>query len=329
MPSQPETVNDTVLYQLRNFYGDQNITVRMLDGATLDIWGPVFINGNPLATIGSLPIATQAEALAGTDNTKVMTPLRVREAGDARYMLLGSGGLTQEQIEDIVAALFAAGTHTNVTVTYNDATPSLSLAASGGGGITDGDKGEITVTGGVWTIDNLVVTAAKIANDTITATQIAADAIGSSELANNAVDTNAIANSAVTNTKLANMNNFTLKGNNTGSPAPPTDLIAADVKSLLALNNVTNTSDANKPVSTAQQTALNLKADTTYVDTGDTASKARANHTGSQDISTITGLQTDLDTRVASTTIDILWTGNQAAYDALGTWPSTTMYVIT
>ena len=35
---------------------------------------------------------------------------------------------------------------------------------------------------------------------------------------------------------------------------------AAELKTDLSLNNVDNTSDANKPVSTAQQTALNLKA---------------------------------------------------------------------
>lgn len=51
----------------------------------------------------------------------------------------------------------------------------------------------------------------------------------------------------------------TLKGNNTGSSAAPTDLTAAQVKTLLSLNNVDNTSDANKPVSTATQTALDLK----------------------------------------------------------------------
>ena len=38
----------------------------------------------------------------------------------------------------------------------------------------------------------------------------------------------------------------------------PTGLVKADV----GLGNVDNTSDANKPVSTAQQTALNLKQDT-------------------------------------------------------------------
>lgn len=40
------------------------------------------------------------------------------------------------------------------------------------------------------------------------------------------------------------------------------DADAAAVKATLALDNVTNTSDANKPVSTAQQTALNLKSNT-------------------------------------------------------------------
>lgn len=35
----------------------------------------------------------------------------------------------------------------------------------------------------------------------------------------------------------------------------------AEVKSLLGISNVNNTSDANKPVSTAQQAALNLKLD--------------------------------------------------------------------
>lgn len=46
--------------------------------------------------------------------------------------------VTAEQIQDIVAAMFAAGTHTNVTVTYDDNTGSLSISASGGGAtVTD------------------------------------------------------------------------------------------------------------------------------------------------------------------------------------------------
>lgn len=45
-----------------------------------------------------------------------------------------------------------------------------------------------------------------------------------------------------------------------GAGVPAVMETAAQVKTRLSLNNVDNTSDANKPVSTAQQTALDLKA---------------------------------------------------------------------
>lgn len=89
--------------------------------------------------------------------------------------------------------------------------------------IPDGDKGDLTVagSGSVWTIDADVVTNAKLAN-------VAAS---------------------------------TLKGRVTAGTGDPEDLTVGQVRTLLSINNVDNTSDANKPVSTAQQAALNLKAD--------------------------------------------------------------------
>lgn len=62
--------------------------------------------------------------------------------------------LTTEQVQDIIGALFQAGTHTNITVTYDDASNSISLAATGGGGGLTQEQAEdivanlVAVTGG-------------------------------------------------------------------------------------------------------------------------------------------------------------------------------------
>jgi hypothetical protein len=64
---------------------------------------------------------------------------------------------------------------------------------------------------------------------------------------------------------MASMAAFTLKGNDTGATGDAVDLTVTQVRSLLSISNVDNTSDANKPISTAVATALSEKqeSDTT------------------------------------------------------------------
>jgi hypothetical protein len=52
----------------------------------------------------------------------------------------------------------------------------------------------------------------------------------------------------------------TILANATNATATPIGINAATARLLLSINNVDNTSDANKPISTATQTALNGKA---------------------------------------------------------------------
>ena len=64
----------------------------------------------------------------------------------------------------------------------------------------------------------------------------------------------------ISNSLLADMDVNTIKGRRSSGTGDPENLTVSQVKTMLSINNITNTSDANKPVSTATQTALDLKA---------------------------------------------------------------------
>jgi hypothetical protein len=95
-------------------------------------------------------------------------------------------------------------------------------------------------------------------------------------------------------------------------------------KTAVGLSNVDNTSDANKPISTATQTALNLKYDASnpngyetpsQLNARDTANRARSNHTGTQTSSTIS----DFANTVRSTVLTGLSTATAQAIAATDT----------
>lgn len=155
-------------------------------------------------------------------------------------------------------------------------------APSGGGGVSDGDKGDITVSGSgaTWTIDAGVVTLTKmadVATGTVFYRKTAATGVPEVQtLATLKTDlgltgTNSgdqtitltgdvtgtgtgsfaatIGNGTVTLAKMANLAANSIIGNNTGSAATPIALTAAQVKALLAVAqaDVTGLTTADSP----------------------------------------------------------------------------------
>ena len=108
----------------------------------------------------------------------------------------------------------------------------------------------------------------------------------------------AISAGDIDNAKLANMSTNRIKGRVSSGTGAPEDLTKAQAKELLGLDNVDNTADADKPVSTATQTALD--------------GKAASGHTHT--IANVTGLQSALDGKADNSDIGSLevMVGNKA-----------------
>ena len=193
-----------------------------------------------------------------------------------------------ELSQDAVAAALAAGTHSNITVTYSDNDNSISLATgpdvvtttSLSNTLTDPSSGYVSV-GDVGVADGVASLGpdGKIPDSEIPDTIARDSEIPSlTGYATESYVTTAISNLVDTAPSTLNTLNELAAAINDdasfastvttalGTKAPIesptfTGTVGGITKSMVGLGNVDNTTDANKPISTATQTALDLKLD--------------------------------------------------------------------
>lgn len=186
----------------------------------------------------------------------------------------GGGGYTDEQAQDAVGGILTDTT--SIDLIYDDAGNTISAQREALTGAITASKNSNTTALGTFTVSDLntalsdgdIATGGGTATGTNTGDQtitLTSDVTGSGT----GSFATTIANNVVTNAKSAQMATKTYKGRTSAGTGNAEDVPVATLKTDLALvkgdvglGNVDNTSDLNKPISTATQTALDGKQKT-------------------------------------------------------------------
>lgn len=135
-------------------------------------------------------------------------------SNDAGYITASSANTLTNKTWNGVAIglgyLAQGGATTGQVIKWNGSAWAPDTDATGGGGISDGDKGDITVSssGATWTIDNSTINAAKLASDAVTTAKILDANVTDAKLATG-INANKLADGSVSNAELQYINSLT------------------------------------------------------------------------------------------------------------------------
>ena len=305
------------------------------------------------AITGTLASQTDLNTALGTKvtgNTAITGATKTKITYDSKGLVTVGADATTADIADssnrryVTDANLTVITNTSGTNTGNQTLANTSdssshtatLSATGGSiKLVEGSNITLTTTG--TTADGIITIASTGGGGTVTS--VAALTLGTS-----GTDlSSSVANGTTTPVITLNVPDASATARGVISTSPQT--IAGDktftgttsgiTKSMVGLNNVDNTSDVNKPVSTATQTALNLKQDTLTLTT--TGTSGAATLTGATlnipqysggggttwgsitgTLSSQTDLQTALDSKVDENSAITGATKTKITYDAKG-----------
>jgi hypothetical protein len=207
---------------------------------------------DPIGTIDvvqdSIPIVDYSEGVTKRTNLANIGQ-RVLEANSTTNLAEGTNlYFTNARVYTKVKATLLAGSNTSIT--FDDTLQTITIASQGNVQSVNTKTGAVVLT----TTDisegtNQYFTAARVRAVVLTGLSLATNAVIS------ATDTVLSAFGKLQAQITANLSTLTSHTSNTSNPH-------ATTKAQVGLGNADNTSDANKPVSTATQTALNAKQDT-------------------------------------------------------------------